>query len=254
MPNTIRIKRSTGSSAPTSLANAELAYAEGADALYVGVGTGGAGGTATVVRQIGGGLWSAKTANTIYAGPATGSAATPTFRALVAADIPTHGHAVSDVTGLQTALDSKAASVHSHAIGDVTNLQTSLNAKADLASPTFTGTPSAPTAVAGTNSTQIATTAFVSAAVNALINGAPGALDTLQELAAALGSDASFSTTITNSLAGKLTASSNLSDVASVSTARTNLGLGTMATQAASNVNITGGAIDNITIDGGTYT
>ena len=73
--------------------------------------------------------------------------------------------------------------------------------KADIASPTFTGTPAAPTASAGTNTTQLATTAFVSAAIAALVDGAPGALDTLNELAAALADDASFSTTITNSIA-----------------------------------------------------
>lgn len=73
-----------------------------------------------------------------------------------------------------------------------------------LASPTFTGTPTAPTATAGTNTTQIATTAFVSTAVANLINSAPGALDTLDELAAALGDDASFATTVTNSIATKL--------------------------------------------------
>lgn len=54
MANTIRIKRSTGSSAPTTLANAELAFAEGSEVLYVGVGTGGAGGSATTVNAIGG--------------------------------------------------------------------------------------------------------------------------------------------------------------------------------------------------------
>ena len=73
--------------------------------------------------------------------------------------------------------------------------------KADIASPTFTGTPAAPTASAGTNTTQLATTAFVAAAVAAVIDSAPGALDTLNELAAALGDDANFSTTITNSIA-----------------------------------------------------
>lgn len=51
---TIRIKRSTGSSAPTSLANAEPAYSEGAGILYIGVGTGGAGGTATTIQAVGG--------------------------------------------------------------------------------------------------------------------------------------------------------------------------------------------------------
>jgi hypothetical protein len=68
-----------------------------------------------------------------------------------------------------------------------------------------------------------------------------------------MNNDASFSVTVTNSLAGKLTASSNLSDLGSASTARANLGLGTMATQAGSSVNITGGSIDGVTLDGGTY-
>ncbi len=75
---------------------------------------------------------------------------------------------------------------------------------APLASPALTGTPTAPTATAGTNTTQIATTAFVSTAVSNLINSAPGALDTLDELAAALGDDANFATTVTNSIATKL--------------------------------------------------
>ena len=81
---------------------------------------------------------------------------------------------------------------------------TNIAAKADLASPTFTGTPEAPTATAGTNTTQIATTAFVTGAISDLTDSAPGALDTLNELAAALGDDANFSTTVTNSIADKL--------------------------------------------------
>lgn len=73
----------------------------------------------------------------------------------------THAHAIADVTGLQAALDGKAASSHSHAIADVTGLQTALDGKAPLASPALTGTPTAPTATSGTNTTQLATTAFV---------------------------------------------------------------------------------------------
>ena len=76
-----------------------------------------------------------------------------------------------------------------------------------LASPTFTGVPSGPTAAPGTSTTQLATTAFVAAALAALINAAPGALDTLDELAAALGDDASFASTVTTALAGKIAAS-----------------------------------------------
>lgn len=75
---------------------------------------------------------------------------------------------------------------------------------ARLESPALIGKPTAPTAVQASNDTQIATTAFVKAAISALINGSPGALDTLQELAQALGNDPNFSTTILNALAGKL--------------------------------------------------
>ena len=54
MANTIRIKRSTGSSAPTTLENAELAFSEGNQVLYIGIGTGGSGGSATTINAIGG--------------------------------------------------------------------------------------------------------------------------------------------------------------------------------------------------------
>ena len=97
MANTVRIKRSTGSSAPTSLANAELAHAEAADIIFIGKGTGGAGGSATTIEKIGGkGAFfdkdTTRTANTILGGPTTGSAAAPTFRALVSDDIPSLAH------------------------------------------------------------------------------------------------------------------------------------------------------------------
>ncbi len=62
----------------------------------------------------------------------------------------------------------------------------------------------ATTQSAGNNTTRVATTAFVSTAINNLINGAPSALDTLNELAAAMNDNASFSTTVTNSLATKM--------------------------------------------------
>ncbi len=81
--------------------------------------------------------------------------------------------------------------------------QTALDLKANLASPTLTGTPASTTAAPGTNTTQISTTAFVQAAVAALIASAPGALDTLDELAAALGDDANFASTLTGILANK---------------------------------------------------
>ncbi|AFU45668.1 major tail fiber protein [Acidovorax sp. KKS102] len=70
-------------------------------------------------------------------------------------------------------------------------------------SPAMTGTPTAPTAAPGTNTTQLATTAFTQAAIAALVASSPAALDTLNELAAALGNDANFATTVTNALALK---------------------------------------------------
>ncbi len=79
---------------------------------------------------------------------------------------------------------------------------------AALASPSFTGTPSVPTAAPGTNTTQVANTAFVQAAISALISSSPAALDTLNELALALGNDANFATTMTNALALKATLAS----------------------------------------------
>jgi hypothetical protein len=84
-----------------------------------------------------------------------------------------------------------------------TATQAALDLKAPLASPALTGTPTAPTATAGTNTTQVATTAFVTGAVADLVASAPSALNTLNELAAALGNDANYATTITNALAAK---------------------------------------------------
>jgi hypothetical protein len=81
---------------------------------------------------------------------------------------------------------------------------TAASTYAPIASPTLTGVPLAPTAAANTNTTQIATTAYVQTELTDLINGAPGALDTLNELASALGNDANYSTTITTALSGKL--------------------------------------------------
>lgn len=74
---------------------------------------------------------------------------------------------------------------------------------APKADPAFSGRPTVPTAAPGTNDVQAASTAFVRAALDALVNGAPGSLDQLNELAAAMGNDPNFSTTMINSLAGK---------------------------------------------------
>ena len=95
-------------------------------------------------------------------------------------------------SAIQTQIDSKLAT------------STAASTYAPLASPALTGVPTAPTAAANTNTTQIATTAYVQTEIADLVNSAPAALDTLNELAASLGNDANFATTVTNSLATKL--------------------------------------------------
>jgi hypothetical protein len=98
--------------------------------------------------------------------------------------------------------------------------------KADVYSPALLGVPTAPTAAVGTNTNQLATMAAVKAAITALVNGAPLALDTLKELADALAnSDSALAALLTN-VSGRLSIASNLADLASASAARGNLGLG----------------------------
>ena len=216
-PFRVRRRAAGGASgAPSSLLQSELAYSEVDQILYVGQGTGG---TATVVAVGGPGAYlTSATAGSTYL---TISNASSTY--------------LTQASASSTYVTQATAS----------------STYAPLASPALTGTPTAPTASAATNSTQIATTAYVSTAISNLVNGAGAALDTLQELAAALGNDASFSTTITTSIGTK--ADRTLSNLTDAGAARTNLGLGSMATQAANNVAITGGSIDGVTLDGGTF-
>lgn len=108
-----------------------------------------------------------------------------------------------------------------------TTMNNALALKAPLASPALTGIPTAPTAAQTVNNTQIATTAFVKAALAALVGSSPAALDTLNELAAALGNDPNFATTMTNALAGKQPLDNTLTELSgkSVSALLNYLGL-----------------------------
>jgi hypothetical protein len=177
--------------------------------------SGGGGGTVTSVDVSGG-----TTGLTFSGGPITGSGTitlavsnAATFRAAIGAGASSFDGAYSSLTGVPSTF---APSAHSHAIADTTGLQAALDLKAPLANPALTGTPTAPTATAGTNTTQLATTAFVRAEVAALVSAAPGALDTLDELAAALGDDPNFATTITTSLAGKQPLEATLTGLAAL--------------------------------------
>jgi len=156
MANRIRIRRSTGSSAPEHLLNAELAYAEaagagGAGTLYIGTGTSGTN-AANVVAIGGGGAFvsivTVREANRVLAGPTTGANAAPTFRALVADDIPSLTSVkitdfttaaalvgpVSSVNGkvgtvTLTSVDVSAASaVHTHVSASITDLESTVKA------------------------------------------------------------------------------------------------------------------------------
>ncbi|ELD1405284.1 phage tail protein [Salmonella enterica] len=109
-------------------------------------------------------------------------------------------------------------------------------------SPTLTGIPKVPTPAAGNSTKQIANTEFVASSIAAMVGSAPAALDTLNELAAALGNDPNFATTMINALAGKQPLDNTLTNLSGKDIAGllTYLGLGETAKQAAGAVQKTG--------------
>ena len=143
------------------------------------------------------------------------------------------GGTISDSGTVKAALqelETKVEAVQTDVDGNESDADTAIALRATIDSPTFTGTPAAPTASAGTNTTQLATTAFVTTAVANTIESAPGALDTLNELAAALNDDANFSTTVTNLINANETHIDNAVTLTGVAKDDTNLGTFTGST------------------------
>jgi len=129
--------------------------------------------------------------------------------------------------GNATLVTTVADDSHNHIIGNVDGLQSALNAKANLASPALTGNPTVPTQTGTNSSTRIASTAFVQGRIDDIIGTAGATLDTLGELSASLASDQSGLAALTTTVGTKLAKASNLSDLASAATSRTNLGVHT---------------------------
>lgn len=198
MPNTVRIKRRLAggaAGAPATLENAELAFNEQDSTLYYGVGTGGAGGSASSILAIGGpgGFATLGTTQTISGNKTlsgvislTGSGAnSPTAVTQSVNDNTTRLATTAFVLGQGNstagtiAMNGTQAAGSSNLYARADHVHPSDTSRAPLASPTFTGVPAGPTAAVDTNTTQFATTAFVlaqaaSANPSALGTAAPG--------------------------------------------------------------------------------
>ena len=249
MANTIQLKRkSTTNMSGVTLARGEVLHNENDDILWIGEGSspanievGGRGYFATLgTTQTVTGAKTMNSSSNVFTG--NGAALT----ALNGTQVTTGTVAAARLPDLDSiTAPSGNVSINSNKIVNLaaptagTDAVNKTYADALIADPDLTGTPTAPTPSANDNSTNIATTAYVQTELTDLIDSAPAALDTLNELAAALGDDASFSSTINTSLGNRLRI--DVSNQGLSSTQKTN-----------SQTNMFGVTFANTTIDGGT--
>lgn len=275
MANTIRIKRSTSTAAPSTLANAELAYSENSSKLFIGVGTGGAGGSATSIVAIGGsGAYATlDTAQTI-SGNKTFTGTIDLTGATVAGFNTTGNVTIGGdltVNGTTTTVNSTTVTVDDKNI-ELGSTASPSDAGADGGGLTLKGT---------TDKTLIWYDATDSWTFNQNLELTAGnvfRIDGAQVLSkTALGSgvlsssltsvgtistgtwqgstvSVAYGGTGATTLTGYVKGNGTGAMTAAATIPNTDItGLGTISTQSASNVNITGGAIDGITFDGGTF-
>jgi hypothetical protein len=320
MANTIRIKRraSGAAGAPTSLANAELAFNEVDDVLYYGKGTGGAGGTATTVEAIGGSgafvtLTGSQTisGNKTFTGTVSFSAVsglTTIGDATIGGNLTVNGTTTtvnsttvlvddknielgsiaspSDTTADGGGITLKGSTDKTFNWSNATDAWTSsehldlANGKAfyinatQVLSATALGTGVVSSSLTSVGTISGGTWQGAAVAVAYGGTGATTASGARTNLGLAIGTDVQAYDADLAALAGVTSAADkvpyftgtatadvttltsfgrSLIDDADAAAARTTLGLGTMSTQNANNVSITGGSIDGVEIDGGSY-
>lgn len=230
--------RSAGGAAgmPAALLSAEIGYNMADGLLYIGFGDDG-GGNATSVKAF------AKDDFDVNQRVLTGGTALQVYRKNAA----NNGYEWATIAAGSTYSAGDGISI------DGANAISADATIARLANPAFTGTPTAPTPATADSSTKLATTGYVTAKIAEFIGGAGAAYDTLVEIQALIEADDAGFAALTATVGGKLQKDQNLSDLTNAATARGNLGLGTIATQNANAVNITGGTITGVAIRGGTF-